>query len=307
MSTPDRELFAAADLVTGRLLDCGITVDGTRRLQNGLQLLISREHAGAKINLYHSSRKGLSVVASGGDESLAREAVRLASAAAAPGSSLPLPAVGQDEAGKGDYFGPLVAAGFCMTPENAAGVSALGLTDSKNLSDARVMEISSALKESFEDFLAVVSIMPEEYNRRFAALRNVKRNSLDMLSAAHWQVLSDLLSRGHSPRVVVIDKFCSYARFLDSRPSSMSANVELRERAEEEPCVAAASILARGAYLRSLHALGREAGVELSPGSGSRTDQVGRVLLESVGRERLGRFAKLHFRNTAKLLGHFSP
>lgn len=305
MSAAEGRLFARAEELGSRLSSSGIVIDEIRTLANGLQLTIVRGDAWAKINLYYSSRKGFSMVPSGGDSALTEDAIRLS--ASKPKRGVPLPAIGQDEAGKGDYFGPLVVAGFYLEKETLSDLENLGVADSKTLSDKRTDEIASSLRESFSDSLALVRIMPEEYNSRFLELRNGKRNSLDMLAEAHWQVLSELLSKGGTPRVVLIDKFCSYSRFLSCSPRGFSANIELREKAEEEPCVAAASILARSAYIEALEELSGKAGVELVPGSGARADKRAKELLENVGKEGLSRFAKLHFRNTAKLLGHAHP
>jgi ribonuclease HIII len=305
VSAAEGKLSARAEEIGGRLSGAGIIIDEIKTLANGLQLTIVRNGKWAKVNLYYSSRKGFSIVPSGGDADLTEEAILLS--AERPKRGIPLPAIGQDEAGKGDYFGPLVVAAFYLENESLGELTRLGVADSKTLSDRRSAEISSSLRESFTDCLALVRIMPEDYNSRFVELRNEKRNSLDMLAEAHWRALTDLLSRGLAPREVLIDKFCSYSRFLSSSPEGFSANIELREKAEEEPCVAAASILARSAYIEALEELSEKAGVELVPGSGARADRRAKELLEKVGKEGMRQFAKLHFRNTAKLLGRAHP
>ena len=65
--------------------------------------------------------------------------------------------------------------------------------------------------------------------------------------------------------------------------------------------VAAASILAREAFIDRLAELSEGFGVDLHKGAGSPTDRAGREFLKLHSRERLGEVAKLHFKNTSKL------
>ena len=50
------------------------------------------------------------------------------------GLSLPSRWIGTDEAGKGDYFGPLVVAGVCLDAETASLLYRRGIADSKKFS-----------------------------------------------------------------------------------------------------------------------------------------------------------------------------
>ena len=80
-----------------------------------------------------------------------------------------------------------------------------------------------------------------------------------------------------------------------------------RVKAESDMAVAAASILARAGFLRKLDELSEAAGVILPKGGGDQTDEPASRLAVAGGREHLGKFAKLHFRNTYKALGIEPP
>ena len=312
MTTGDGPLERAASDATDRLGAAGIEVSGKRRLVNGLQLELRRavsdgpgDAAVARINLYHSARKGLSVIASGGDPRLLSEAVDTLGGPRSDGTAGTL---GQDEAGKGDYFGALVVAGFYADDRAAAALPGLGAVDSKTLPDGRIAAIASELITRFERNCCVVSIMPEQYNRRFLEMKSERMNSLDLLAEAHGEVLSRLLERGLAPSRIVIDRFCPMERLRPHlRRGTDPQMIELVVRGESVPAVAAASILARSAYLDSLGFLEAEAGTPLRPGAGTPVDEAAIRLLQTVGRSELGRFVKLHFRNTRKLLGTGSP
>ena len=54
--------------------------------------------------------------------------------------------IGVDEAGKGDYFGPLCIAGVFIDPESEEKLKPLGIKDSKLLSDKKAGDLSGKIK-----------------------------------------------------------------------------------------------------------------------------------------------------------------
>ena len=59
------------------------------------------------------------------------------------------PRVGTDEAGKGDYFGPLVVAGVRVLGERAAReLQEIGTRDSKTLSNPAAIDLAGRITES---------------------------------------------------------------------------------------------------------------------------------------------------------------
>ena len=71
-------------------------------------------------------------------------------------------------------------------------------------------------------------------------------------------------------------------------------NLQMRTKAEEDPVVAAASIVARAEFVRVMRELSREFGDRLQKGAGAEAQAS--VLIEKFGARALGHFAKLHFR-----------
>ena len=57
-----------------------------------------------------------------------------------------IPHIGTDEAGKGDYFGPLVVAGVYVTETTATRLRAIGVRDSKLLSDDTIRSLAEEIK-----------------------------------------------------------------------------------------------------------------------------------------------------------------
>src|SRR5206468_713436 len=101
----------------------------------------------------------------------------------------PAGTIGTDESGKGDYFGPLVVAGVYVPDGGREVLAALGVRDSKTLSDGQVERLARAVREAYPT--AVVAIGPERYNALYAKVGNLNR----LLAWAHARVIENLLER----------------------------------------------------------------------------------------------------------------
>jgi ribonuclease HIII len=209
----------------------------------------------------------------------------------------PTGTIGVDEAGKGDYFGPLVVAACYADEKIEKAFLAVGLRESKKVSDSRAYLLENEIKKltPFE----VVVIGPEKYNELHRKIRNLNK----LLAWGHARALENLLARVN-PEEVVTDQFGD-KRFIEQALMKKGSAVRLTQRtkAESIPAVAAASILARAEFLRRLDSLSRQYGLELPKGAGSQVDEVAKIVVARLGREGLARVAKLHFKNTKRILG----
>ncbi len=204
--------------------------------------------------------------------------------------------VGSDESGKGDYFGPLVVAAVALTQENWRVLVELGVQDSKNLSDARASSIAQQVRDAFPH--EVLTIMPPRYNELWSKFRNVNR----LLAWAHARVIENVIEKAPQATAAIADQFGDESLI---RNALFDRGREVRlvqmPRAERDPAVAAASILARAEFLRRLDQLGREAGVRLPKGASSQVDAVARAIVVQRGAEALNAIAKTHFKTTQKV------
>lgn len=219
----------------------------------------------------------------------------------------PLPApkawIGTDETGKGDYFGPLVVSGVCVYPDQLELLAELGVDDSKALSNARVPELARAVEAL--GWSETIVISPPRYNQMQAQMGTVNK----VMAWAHAKVIENLLA-GREDRApcgadfVLVDRFTGEAEMGRALgPLARAVRFEQRPKAEDDPAVAAASVVARAAYLRRLKALSRAYGMTLPGGAGAPTLSAGRAFLERHGRDQLGEVAKLHFRTTQQIGG----
>jgi ribonuclease HIII len=287
--------------------DAGASLE-RRPLQNGERLLITGGLR-AGLNLYPSKEGGCKVVfddpASPAAEAIARalggvpSVVKASKIAGDVGPVLADAAswVGSDESGKGDYFGPLVVGAVAVTAENWRVLETLGAQDSKALSDARAAALAADIRAGFPH--AVVTIMPRRYNELWKSMGNANR----MLAWAHARAIEDIAEQGVPLDAAVADQFGDESLIADAlaRNGRVLRLVQM-PRAERDPAVAAASIIARAEFIRRLDRLSRDAGVRLPKGASSAVDAVGRALVAQRGPDVLDEVAKRHFKTTARVL-----
>jgi len=200
------------------------------------------------------------------------------------------PRIGQDESGKGDFFGPLCVAAVAATSAQVQQLIALGVRDSKSLSAPRIAQLATAIRNQFSH--SIVAIGPERYNALYAKFNNLNR----LLAWAHATASEELLQK-QPVKLIVIDQFAApqlVERALAAK--KITITVRQRPRAESDPVVAAASILARDAFVRGLATLGNQVGLTLPKGGASpQLIAVGRQLLAKHGPEIFTTLAKTHF------------
>jgi ribonuclease HIII len=201
------------------------------------------------------------------------------------------PLVGSDECGKGDYFGPLVVVGVRVEADERSKLRAGGVRDSKELSDDTALRLGAALRTQFPH--AIARLDPPKYNATWQRPGQLN----DMLADLHGEVIRKLARPGIH---VLVDQFAN-ERVMKQRVVGLDIHLEQRTRAESEPAVAAASIIAREEYLLALRALSEEFGVDLHKGAGPPTDSSAQRFVALHGLEALGRVAKLHFKNTQRI------
>jgi ribonuclease HIII len=204
--------------------------------------------------------------------------------------------IGIDEAGKGDYFGPLVIAGCYSSDEIDLEFEGFGLRESKKVSDKRTFALEAQIKKVAP--FAVVAIGPEKYNELYSKIRNLNK----LLAWGHSRALENLLAKVN-PLEAIADQFGD-KRFIEKALMRKGRGIKLiqRPRAENVPAVAAASILARAEFLRRLERLSEQYSIKLPKGAGSPVDIAAKTFVSSRGREELSKIAKIHFKNTKRIL-----
>ena len=209
------------------------------------------------------------------------------------------PHFGIDESGKGDFFGPLVIAGVYTDRAIARTFLEGGIQDSKRIgSDAKIHELARMIRETPGVALEVILIGPERYNDLYEKFGNLN----NLLGWGHARVIENLLEkRPECPRALS-DKFADervIKKALLQRGQAIK--LEQRTKAESDLAVAAASILAREAFIDWLERQGKRAGVTLGRGVSAPIKEAARKIVERGGPAALRQFAKVHFRTAHEI------
>jgi len=214
--------------------------------------------------------------------------------------------IGTDESGKGDYFGPLVAAAVFVNEEIAAELRKIGVKDSKALSDRRNVDLADAIRRVCGKRAQIVVIPPERYNALYDQFQREGKNLNTLLAWGHTRALEDILTEFPQEQVtVIVDKFGDeqYVRGkLLSKARQTRLNLIQLPKAEENIAVAAASILARAQFLQFLTRMSDQYKIDFPKGaSDARIILVGKEIISRFGDDELRKVAKVHFVTTQKI------
>lgn len=211
-----------------------------------------------------------------------------------------LSVIGSDEVGTGDYFGPIVVCAAYVNKENIKKLEELGVKDSKHLSDKNIVTIAKKIKDWLPHSLLVLQ------NEKYNDLQESGMSQGRMKAVLHNHAIGHVLKKiaPEKPDAVLIDQFAQeevYFNHLRGQKEIYQKHVYFSTKAEGiHPAVAAASILARYAFLLHFEQLSKLAGFPLPKGAGKEVDKAAARLIQEKGAGLLRKLAKLHFANTKK-------
>jgi ribonuclease HIII len=283
----------------------GVKIAGSRTIDHGTQYDLTRNGETAKLNVYHTGK-----ISTGGRASRLRDLLeswrtsqkKVGSRRAGTNiyGGRPVldgtPRLGIDEAGKGDYFGPLVVAGVRITDgEKAKELQEIGVRDSKTISVVGIRRVADLTLETVgQNNVRVISLSPGEYETRREEAGNVNW----LLGELDAEIIGELVDE---VEVVVVDEFARSARTHLEPFVPEGVRLEVRTRAEDDAAVAAASIVARARQLEELDLLSERVGFRLPLGA-THVEDAGRRVVEELGEAGLAEVAKIHFATTRRVL-----
>lgn len=208
--------------------------------------------------------------------------------------------IGVDESGKGDFFGPLVTAGVYAEASAIESLVAAGVKDSKSVtSDKRVSELAEVIEGTPGVRAEIIAISPVKYNELQKKMRTVN----ELLGWAHAKVIENMLGRVACARAVS-DQFARTEWTIRKHlgPRGRAIELEQRHKAESDPVVAAASIIARDRFVKALDGIGRDLGERILPGASGQVKALAVRLVRRHGAETVSRAVKTHFKTWAEVL-----
>ena len=209
------------------------------------------------------------------------------------------PHLGVDESGKGDFFGPLVISGVYVDRGIARKLLDAGVVDSKKIgSDARIWTLADSIRKSSLGLAETVLIGPAKYNELYEKFGNLNK----LLGWGHGRVIENLLEKKPDCPRSVSDQFADASVIERSLlRHGRNIGIEQRVRAESDIAVAAASILAREAFINWLERRGKELGLRLERGVSANVKEAAKKLVEAKGPPALREVAKVHFRTAHQI------
>jgi ribonuclease HIII len=204
--------------------------------------------------------------------------------------------IGIDEAGKGDFFGPLCVAGVYADSQAIEKLVKWGVVDSKTLSDQKIQKMAQEIKK--ELIHTVIQLFPEKYNELYPKFGNLNR----MLAWGHATCIETLM-RQTGCNVVTIDQFASeYVVESALKKKNLQPELTQKHQGESDIVVAAASILARNGFLEGMKKLGDRFHTVLPKGASALVKTAGKKLFLEYGEEGLYCLVKTHFKTYEEVI-----
>lgn len=213
-----------------------------------------------------------------------------------------LSVIGSDETGTGDYFGPITVAACFVREDQIELVNELGVKDSKMLTDDVMRKMAPDLMASLSH--SVLVLKNEKYND--IQSRGWSQGKIKALM--HNQALKHVINKinPEKPSFILIDQFAErgiYYNHIKMEKEIIRENVLFATKAEQlHVSVAAASIIARYAFLKEMDRLTEIAGTTIPKGASAKVDEIAAKIYIKNGEAFLKSITKWHFANTQKAM-----
>ncbi|MEP9818366.1 ribonuclease HIII [Staphylococcus xylosus] len=207
--------------------------------------------------------------------------------------------IGSDEAGSGDYFGPLTVCAAYVSKKNVQILKALGVDDSKRLTDAKIIELAEQLVTFIPHSLLTMN--NDKYNEK----QQVGWSQVKMKAVLHNEAIKNVTQKIDTEELdyIVIDQFAEagvYKRYaLSELPFNSKTKFETKGESKSI-AIAAASIISRYAFVKHMDNLSRSVKMEIPKGASNKVDLTAAKLIERRGIVYLDSISKKHFANRQK-------
>ena len=268
-----------------------------KALPYGIQLLLEKEEEKFMVNIYYSAKKGISSFVQSKKNSSLKNKTELENLLnLEKNEDYPYNTwLGSDESGKGDFFGPLVVCGFLAKKNDLDKLRKLGIKDSKLLSDEKNISLANLITKNFPENYQIISLSPSKYNELYANFLSKGKKLNELLAWMHARVCIDMFAK-FSYEIAIIDKFAKLSTIKNSLSGLAKINILAKEKAESDPAVACASIIARANYLNFMQKMNQEFALEFPKGASNKVKATAKEFCQKFSKEDLSKVAKIHFK-----------
>ncbi|MFM7752149.1 MAG: ribonuclease HIII [Opitutaceae bacterium] len=207
---------------------------------------------------------------------------------------------GLDESGKGDFFGPVIAATVIADRPAIDAWIAAGVKDSKKIAEPQILRLDALIRGTRGTVVRTCFCGMPKYNE---LMGRPGANLNRLLAWQHATALEQALGEKRVPWGL-LDQFSEQPlvqREL-TRKGVKDFELRMRTKAEEDPVVAAASVVARAEFVRQMRDLSERLGEPLQKGAGSGVKAQATAIVNRLGARALTDFAKLHFRTAYEVV-----
>ena len=209
-------------------------------------------------------------------------------------------AVGSDEVGTGDYYGPIVVTACYVTKEDIPFLEELGVGDSKKIDDSKILKMAPQIAKKIK-YRSVI-LTNQEYNEKYT--KDINMNKIKAI--LHNRVLYQLVQE-EKPKYdyIIVDEFAREARYYEyiRDQKAIQRDITFLTKAEDiSPAVGCASIISRYLFLKEFDKICDDIHIPLPKGAGKDVDTIGEEVVEKYGEDKLKEIAKVNFKNTDRIL-----
>jgi len=207
---------------------------------------------------------------------------------------------GLDESGKGDFFGPVIAATVIADKSAIEMWRKAGVQDSKKIAEGKILLLDQLIRETKGAVVRTCFCGMPKYND---LMSRPGANLNRLLAWQHATALEQALVAKPVPWGL-LDQFTEQPlvqREL-AKKGVKNFDLKMRTKAESDPVVAAASVVARAEFVRQMNLLSKKFGAKLQKGAGPLVKEQANQMIQQFGAKSLGEFAKLHFRTAYEVV-----
>ena len=212
-------------------------------------------------------------------------------------------AIGSDEVGTGDYFGPIIVTATLVNKDTTKLLEELKIMDSKKMTDEKILRCAPIIMKKIPYVTFTLS------NEKFNDLSNKGFNMNKIKAILHNRVLYELSNKDVSYHKIIVDQFTtprSYFSYLkqENITDKVTKITFLTKGESKHLSVAAASVISRYIFLQEMDKLSNKYGVNILKGASDKVDEVGKKIVTKYGKAELNKIAKINFKNTEKILNN---
>jgi len=210
-------------------------------------------------------------------------------------------AIGSDEVGTGDYFGPIVVTATLVNKENRKLLEDLHIMDSKKMTDDKIRKCAPILMNKLDYVTYTLdNITYNEWSNKGHNMNKIK-------ALLHNKVLYELSNKNLAYHKIIVDQFTtprSYFSYLkqENIEDKVTKITFVTKGESKHLSVAAASVISRYLFLKEMDKLSEKYNTTILKGASDKVDELGKNIVNKYGKDELNKIAKTNFANTKKIL-----